>query len=73
MSRNPQGYHDIEKIRSQVEAAHCKGTILRSEIESRAPGTLEKVTDYITDELTKRFGNGALKEKIQAIVIVAKK
>ena len=56
-----------------VATAYCMGTPLRSEIELRAANSLEKVTSYVTDALTERFGGGALEGKIQAIVISAKK
>ncbi len=54
-----------------IATAFCTGTILRSEIESRAPSSLQRVTSYITDALTKRFGTGPIEGKIQALVISA--
>ncbi|WP_085937781.1 class I SAM-dependent methyltransferase [Enhydrobacter aerosaccus] len=51
--------------------AYCQGTVLRSEIEARAPGKLEAATDHAASAIADRHGNGAVAAKIQAHVIVA--
>lgn len=56
-----------------VAAAFCTGTPLRSEIESRIPGGLEKATAYVTDVLVELYGSGPLESKMRAFVISAKK
>ena len=56
-----------------IAEAFCTGTILRSEIESRAADSLEKATAFVSDALTKRFGGGELEGKIQALVMAATK
>jgi len=54
-----------------VAAAYCQGTVLRSEIEARAPGTLQAVTDAVTAALAARHGPGEISGAIQAHVITA--
>ncbi len=49
----------------------CQGTPLRNEIESRAPGRLDEMTDVATAALAARFGSGPIEGKIQAIVVAA--
>lgn len=52
-------------------AAYCQGTLFRGEIESRAPGQLEAVTEAVAAAIAKRHGEGAVAAKIQAHVMVA--
>lgn len=52
--------------------AYCQGTVLRSEIEARAPGMLEAATDRAASVIASRHGNGEVVAKIQAHVIVAR-
>ena len=54
-----------------VATAFCTGTPLRSEIEKRAPNSLEKVRSSVAEALTKRFGTGPIEGKIQAFVMSA--
>lgn len=49
--------------------AYCQGTPLRNEIEARAPGRLDAVTDIAAAAIARRFGEGAVDGKIQAHVI----
>jgi ubiquinone/menaquinone biosynthesis C-methylase UbiE len=51
--------------------AYCQGTVLRSEIEARAPGRLAEITDTVAAVIASRHGEGAVAAKIQAHVIVA--
>jgi ubiquinone/menaquinone biosynthesis C-methylase UbiE len=51
--------------------AYCQGTPLRSEIEARGAPGLEAATNAAADALAKRFGNGAIKGRIRALVISA--
>jgi ubiquinone/menaquinone biosynthesis C-methylase UbiE len=51
--------------------SYCQGTLLRTEIETRAPGKLEAATDYAAAAIAERHGNGAVAAKIQAHIIVA--
>ncbi|PYG61709.1 class I SAM-dependent methyltransferase [Rhizobium sp. UGM030330-04] len=51
--------------------AYCQGTVLRTEIEARAPGTLDAVTDYAASAIEARHGSGEIAAKIQAHVILA--
>jgi ubiquinone/menaquinone biosynthesis C-methylase UbiE len=51
--------------------AYCQGTLLRNEIEARAPGKLDSVTDTVASALADKHGQGAVVAKIQAHVIVA--
>ncbi len=50
----------------------CHGTPLRNEIEQRAPGRLDEMTDVATAALAARFGDGPIEGKIQAVVIAAR-
>ncbi len=51
--------------------AYCQGTLLRNEIEARAPGKLEAATDEATSTIAARHGNGEVAAKISAHVILA--
>jgi len=51
--------------------AYCQGTLLRSEIEARAPFMLQPATDLATSAIARRHGEGQVSAKIQAHVIVA--
>jgi hypothetical protein len=51
--------------------AYCQGTLLRNEIEARAPGKLEAATDCAASAIAERHGSGEVAAKIQAHVIVA--
>jgi ubiquinone/menaquinone biosynthesis C-methylase UbiE len=51
--------------------AFCQGTVLRTEIEARAPGKLEAATDHAAAALAGRHGSGAVAAKIQAHIIAA--
>jgi SAM-dependent methyltransferase len=54
----------------QVPAiAYCQGTPLRSEIEARGGGRVERATDIATTAIARRFGSGEVDGKIQAHVI----
>jgi SAM-dependent methyltransferase len=50
-------------------AAYCQGTPLRTQIEARDPSKLEEATDVAEAALIRRFGNGVIKGKIQALVV----
>jgi SAM-dependent methyltransferase len=49
----------------------CQGMPLRDEIRARDPGRLYEATDAATDALTKRFGDGPIVGRMQAIVVEA--
>lgn len=51
--------------------AYCQGTVLRSEIEARAPGKLDIATDCAASAIADRHGEGEVTAKIQAHVIMA--
>jgi hypothetical protein len=54
-----------------VAVAYCQGTPWRNEIEARDAARLDAATDAAEAEVAKRFGNGPVDGKIQAIVIGA--
>lgn len=49
--------------------AYCQGTPLRGEIEARDKGKLEAATDAAAAAIARRFGNGPVDGKIQALVV----
>ena len=51
--------------------AFCQGTPMRSEIEARGAPGLEAATDEATQALRQRFGSGAIKGRIRALMISA--
>ncbi|AYM09693.1 class I SAM-dependent methyltransferase [Agrobacterium tumefaciens] len=69
----------IETIAAQSRAsspripavAYCQGTVLRTEIEARAPGKLEAATDCAASAIEARYGSDEVVTKIQAHVILA--
>ena len=52
--------------------AYCEGTPLRNEIEQRAPGALQRVTDRAAEAIAAAYGQGPVSAKIQAHVILAR-
>lgn len=57
-------------ISPQVAAmAYCQGTPLRNEIEARGAAVLGKATEVAAQALAKRFGQGEVEGKIQAIIV----
>jgi len=75
------GFRDvtIEAVDATSEAAsprepavaYCHGTVLRNEIEARAPDGLARATDAATQALAERFGTGAVSGRIRALMIAA--
>jgi len=63
------------RARSPREAAvaYCQGTPLRNEIEARDASRLEAATAAAAEALARRFGNGAIKGRIRARVITARR
>ena len=55
----------------EVATAYCQGTPLRSEIEARDAGLLQRATDRAAEAIASRHGEGPVAGKIQAHVIVA--
>jgi SAM-dependent methyltransferase len=53
--------------------AYCQGTPWRSEIEARDASRLAEATDVATAALAKRFGQGRVDGKIQALVVTVRK
>ena len=51
--------------------AYCKGTPLRSEIETRDASLLDHVTDRATQAIAARFGNGPVAGKIRRFIVEA--
>ena len=70
---NIETIEHVSKAKSAMEAAtaYCQGTPLRSEIEAREPGGLQRVTGIVEQALAKAFGNGAVEGKISAHIISA--
>ncbi|HKY90795.1 MAG TPA: class I SAM-dependent methyltransferase [Nevskiaceae bacterium] len=66
---------DTVAFRSRASAAripsiaYCQGTPLRAELDGRGPGKLEEGTAVATEAIARRFGNGAVDAKIQALVV----
>ncbi|MCB4769527.1 class I SAM-dependent methyltransferase [Ancylobacter sp. Lp-2] len=54
-----------------LAVAFCQGTPLRGEIEARAPGRLDEVTNAVAPMLKARFGPGAIEGRMRAIVVSA--
>jgi SAM-dependent methyltransferase len=49
--------------------AYCQGTPLRGEIEARDPSGLERATQVAEAELARRFGQGPIEGRIEALVV----
>jgi len=52
-------------------AGLCQGSPLRAEIEARAPGRLEEITDRTTEALAAQFGSSAFENRMSALVVTA--
>ena len=64
----------ISRASSALDAAtgYCQGNPLRGEIEARAPGDLQSVTETVAAALAARFGGGKIEGRIRAHIITAK-
>jgi ubiquinone/menaquinone biosynthesis C-methylase UbiE len=51
--------------------AYCEGTPWRGEIQARDPNGLERAIDAAEAELAKRFGDGPIEGRIEAVVVTA--
>jgi ubiquinone/menaquinone biosynthesis C-methylase UbiE len=49
----------------------CQGAPLRSEIEARAPGRLDEITEKAARAIAARFGPGPIENRMRALVITA--
>ncbi len=73
------GKVEIETVRHQGHASSpsdpavglCQGSPLRGEIEARGGVGLDAATDHTTSAVARRFGNGAIEGRLQALVISA--
>ncbi|MCC8982558.1 class I SAM-dependent methyltransferase [Bradyrhizobium acaciae] len=54
-----------------VAIAYCQGTPMRGEIEAQGQPSLEAATERVAEALARRYGNGPIDGKIQALVISA--
>ena len=52
-----------------VALAYCHGTPLRGEIEARDPNALVRATGAAEAEVARRFGNGPIEGRIEALVV----
>jgi len=52
--------------------AYCEGTPLRGEIEAREPGGLARAVSLAEAELARRFGDGPVEGRIEALVVLAR-
>jgi ubiquinone/menaquinone biosynthesis C-methylase UbiE len=74
------GAPSIETVaeRSRAESARvpaigfCEGTPLRAEIEARDPARLAEATDRAAETIARRFGNGPVDARMQALVVTAR-
>jgi ubiquinone/menaquinone biosynthesis C-methylase UbiE len=51
--------------------AYCQGTPLRSEIEARDPGSLDRVTDLAEAAIAQKYGRERVSAKIQGHIVTA--
>ena len=75
------GFQNVEvetvTLRSQAPSpgdpatGFCQGTPLRHEIEARAAGRLDEVTEHVARALAQRFGDGPVDGRLQAHVVSA--
>ncbi|MFB9268163.1 class I SAM-dependent methyltransferase [Bradyrhizobium erythrophlei] len=73
------GKVEIDVVRHQGRAnspsdpaiGFCQGSPLRGEIEARGGVGLDATTDHATSAVARRFGNGAIEGRLQALVISA--
>lgn len=49
----------------------CQGSPLRMEIEARAPGQLQEITDATARALSERFGDATFENRMRALVVTA--
>ncbi|CAN7669057.1 class I SAM-dependent methyltransferase [Rhizobium sp. LjRoot254] len=63
----------VSRARSALDAAtgYCQGNPLRNEIEARAPGQLQAVTESVAAALAAHFGQGPIEGRLRAHVFTA--
>ncbi|SCX83789.1 class I SAM-dependent methyltransferase [Microvirga guangxiensis] len=64
----------IDKVTSAPTARDIamgltQGTPLRGELEARAPGRLDEITETMTQALVKQFGDGSIENRMRALVV----
>lgn len=55
----------------EAAIATCQGGVLRSHIESHAPGRLEEITGAVAAALAEKFGTGPIDAPMQAILFTS--
>lgn len=75
------GFRDVRletvEMTARAESArhaatgYCQGNPLRLEIEERAPGKLDEVTEAVAARLASRFGSGPIEGPIRAHIVTA--
>lgn len=71
----------IERVEKTSQAASARdaaigltqGTPLRGELEARAPGRLDEITEKAATALAQRFGNGSFENRMGALVVLARR
>jgi ubiquinone/menaquinone biosynthesis C-methylase UbiE len=65
----------IATAKTALDAAtgYCQGNPLRAEIEARAAGSLQSVTEDVAGALAERFGDGQIEGRIRAHIVTARK
>ena len=61
---------DVSSARA-VAMGVCQGTPLRGEIEARDPDGPARATDAVAAALRERFGDGAFRAPLQALLVTA--
>ncbi|UVC08084.1 methyltransferase domain-containing protein [Rhizobium sp. TH2] len=63
----------VSRANSALDAAtgYCQGNPFRNEIEARAPGELQSITEAVASALAEQFGHGPIEGRIRAHVITA--
>jgi ubiquinone/menaquinone biosynthesis C-methylase UbiE len=75
------GTVSIERVEKTSQAPSARdaatgltqGTPLRGELEARAPGRLDEMTDKAAGSLSNLFGNGSFENRMRALVVLARR
>lgn len=69
---------DVEKVTTAPSSREpaiglCQGAPLRAEIEARAPGRLDDITNRTAEALAERFGPSTIENRMRAFVVTARR
>jgi ubiquinone/menaquinone biosynthesis C-methylase UbiE len=72
------GFESVDKVSRapsarDVAVGLTQGTPLRGELEARAPGRLDEITEKVAQALARQFGDASIENRMRALVVTAQR